>query len=137
MYRHLTAITFILHAGWQSYVQRHLAFVANCLEHFIHSCQRTEDFVNWQKIVGLWTFWMESLKFGYAWEHFGTSKKLFELAMSSCWQIFCKTKKNFVWCKQDLNFIHVSHCYIREQQEKQVFQNYHINLFILASIIST
>ena len=38
---------------------------------------------------------MESLKFGYAWEHFGTSIKLFELAMSSCRQIFCKTKKKF------------------------------------------
>ena len=36
---------------------------------------------------------MESLKFGYPWENFGMSKKLFEPAMSSCWQIFCKTKK--------------------------------------------
>lgn len=83
---------------WLAELQ-HLAFVANCLKHFIHSWQGTEDFVNWQKIVGPWTFWMESLKFGYAWENFGTSKKNIWTSNVSLLTDFLQNKKKIciVW----------------------------------------
>lgn len=62
-----------------------------------HSCQGTKDFVNRQKIVGLPTFWTESLKFGYTWENFGRWKKLlFALTMSSS----CFAKQTKFWVVQ-------------------------------------
>ena len=131
MYRHLTAIINIYTPCWLVELCTTSSCICSKLPRAFYTqlsknrgfCQLTKNCRSLNFLDGIVEVWLAE-----AWENFGTSRKLFELAMSSCWQIFCKTKQKIciVRTGPKLYTCVTLQLLYKGTTGEQIFQNYHI-----------